>query len=194
MSQDTSKTTLTNQDSAVLQPNEPAPTPVPQKFDKFPLEGVYDNAGGGAAAGSNKQIQFNVNGMFGASTKFTFDEATMTLRIGNGSADDITIDASDEATLSFLLAATTYLLLHPDYLEFEAGGGDAVQIDTSLLTNTRSQQISDSDGRIPVVEGSGSGAPGFTPQSIGDIYVDTTNAKIYVSAGTSASTDWKLLN
>lgn len=41
---------------------------------------------------------------------------------------------------------------------------------------------------------SGSGAPDSTPTKVGNIYVDTNGAKAYISAGTSASTDWKILN
>lgn len=37
-------------------------------------------------------------------------------------------------------------------------------------------------------------APATTPAKIGDIYVDTALGKIYISAGTSSSADWKLLN
>lgn len=37
-------------------------------------------------------------------------------------------------------------------------------------------------------------APAVTPTKVGDIYVDTVLAKVYIAAGTSASSDWKLLN
>ena len=40
----------------------------------------------------------------------------------------------------------------------------------------------------------GTAAPTTVPNNIGDIYVDTTNAKVYIAAGTSASSDWKILN
>lgn len=41
---------------------------------------------------------------------------------------------------------------------------------------------------------SGAGAPSSTPTKVGDIYVDTTNAKGYIATAISASTDWKILN
>lgn len=47
------------------------------------------------------------------------------------------------------------------------------------------------DQKTRAVSSSGSGAPSSAPSNIGDIYVDTTNLKIYIAAGTSASTDWK---
>ncbi len=41
---------------------------------------------------------------------------------------------------------------------------------------------------------SGAGAPGTTPGKIGDMYVRTSNAKVYVATGTSSSADWTILN
>ena len=38
---------------------------------------------------------------------------------------------------------------------------------------------------------SGAGVPSSTPSNVGDIYIDTTNLKIYLSTGTSSSADWK---
>jgi hypothetical protein len=47
------------------------------------------------------------------------------------------------------------------------------------------------DLKTRAVSSSGSGAPSSTPTNIGDIYVDTTNLKIYIATGTSSSADWK---
>lgn len=47
------------------------------------------------------------------------------------------------------------------------------------------------DQKTRAVASSGAGAPSSTPANIGDIYIDTTNLKIYIATGTSASTDWK---
>lgn len=41
---------------------------------------------------------------------------------------------------------------------------------------------------------SGTSAPGTTPTKVGDIFVDTNAGKVYISAGTSSSSDWKVLN
>jgi len=41
---------------------------------------------------------------------------------------------------------------------------------------------------------SGAVAPASTPTAVGQMYIDTVAAKVYVSTGTSASTDWKILN
>lgn len=40
----------------------------------------------------------------------------------------------------------------------------------------------------------GTAAPTTTPAKVGLLFIDTTAAKVYVSTGTSASTDWKALN
>jgi hypothetical protein len=45
----------------------------------------------------------------------------------------------------------------------------------------------------PVIS-TGTSAPGTTPSKVGDIYVDTANAKVYVATGTSSSSDWTVLN
>lgn len=41
---------------------------------------------------------------------------------------------------------------------------------------------------------SGTSAPSTTPTQIGDIYVKTNTAKIYMATGTSSSADWTILN
>jgi len=41
---------------------------------------------------------------------------------------------------------------------------------------------------------SGVEAPASTPTKVGDIYVDTNLAKVYIAAGTTNSSDWKVLN
>ena len=45
----------------------------------------------------------------------------------------------------------------------------------------------------PVIT-SGDGAPSSTPGKIGDIYVDTTNHKLYFAEGSDSSADWILAN
>lgn len=40
----------------------------------------------------------------------------------------------------------------------------------------------------------GTAAPTTKPKYIGVIYCDTINGKVYISTGTTAVSDWKLLN
>lgn len=46
---------------------------------------------------------------------------------------------------------------------------------------------------IPVIT-SGTAAPVSTPGKVGDIYVDTTNKKLYFATGASSSADWTIAN
>jgi hypothetical protein len=41
---------------------------------------------------------------------------------------------------------------------------------------------------------SGSGAPATTPAKIGDMYIDTSNRKLYFAVGTTNSADWEIAN
>ena len=47
------------------------------------------------------------------------------------------------------------------------------------------------DQNTKAVASSAAGAPSTTPANLGDIYIDTTNLKIYIATGTSSSADWK---
>jgi hypothetical protein len=40
----------------------------------------------------------------------------------------------------------------------------------------------------------GTAAPATTPSRIGDVFVDTTNHKIYIADGVASSTNWRILN
>lgn len=41
---------------------------------------------------------------------------------------------------------------------------------------------------------SGAGAPATTPSKVGDIYINTSAGKVYVSTGTVTSGSWAILN
>lgn len=69
--------------------------------------------------------------------------------------------------------------------------GETVQ-DSSVTINPATGVFAGASN-IPYIT-SGSGAPGTTPGKIGDMYVRTSNAKVYVSTGTSSSADWTILN
>lgn len=47
------------------------------------------------------------------------------------------------------------------------------------------------DQKTRAVASSGAGVPTTTPSNKGDIYIDTTNLKMYIAMGTSSSSDWK---
>lgn len=66
---------------------------------------------------------------------------------------------------------------------------DINSINTSPKTFTFPNQTA-----IVATSISGSGAPGSTPVALGQIYVDTSGGKAYISTGTTNSGDWKILN
>ena len=47
------------------------------------------------------------------------------------------------------------------------------------------------DQKTRVIRTTGAGVPSATPSNIGDVYIDTTNNKMYIAMGTSATSDWK---
>lgn len=47
---------------------------------------------------------------------------------------------------------------------------------------------------VIVSSSTGSGAPVSTPSAMGQIYVDTNAAKVYISTGVSSSGDWTIMN
>ena len=56
------------------------------------------------------------------------------------------------------------------------------------LDNTGGDDLS-----FPTIS-TGTSAPTTTPTKVGDQFVDTTNKKLYVATGTTADTDWTILN
>lgn len=66
-------------------------------------------------------------------------------------------------------------------------------VDTTLLSADRNFAFPDMAGTLCTFT-SGSGVPGSTPSSIGQFYIDTLNAKVYASTGTTNAADWKILN
>lgn len=47
--------------------------------------------------------------------------------------------------------------------------------------------------RSPTIS-TGTAAPTTTPSKVGDMFVDTMNADVYVATGTTNSSDWTVLN
>jgi len=79
-------------------------------------------------------------------------------------------------------------------IQFTAPSGVRLIQDLSGLdTDDRTITYPNQSGTAAVIT-SGTAAPTTTPVSLGQIFIDTTNAKVYVSTGTSSSADWKILN
>jgi hypothetical protein len=66
--------------------------------------------------------------------------------------------------------------------------------DNSLpLLNENMRKLRDDADHAPRIC-TGVAAPTSTPQKKGDMFLNTVLGKVYVSTGTSASSDWKILN
>ena len=66
----------------------------------------FVNVGGGSAAGSNTQVQFNSSGAFGASSAFTWDGTTLAATKFGGALNG-TVGATTPATGAFTTVTTT---------------------------------------------------------------------------------------
>lgn len=64
----------------------------------------------------------------------------------------------------------------------------AIMVDKDL------QHLFEYVGSLPQYATTGTAAPTSTPIKIGDMYIDTTNHKVYISDGTTSSTNWRILN
>ena len=67
---------------------------------------------------------------------------------------------------------------------------DTTKVANDLITSS-DYNAGVTDQKTRAIRTSGAGVPSSTPSNVGDIYVDTTNLKIYLSTGTSSSADWK---
>ena len=120
----------------------------------------FVNVGGGSAAGSNTQVQFNSSGAFGASANLTFDGTTLT-------ANDF-IDSSLTASKPVFTNGSKNLV-STGTLGVDQGG-------TGLTTLTANN----------VILGNGSSTPSFVaPSTAGNVLV--SNGTTWTSAAPAAS-------
>jgi hypothetical protein len=68
-----------------------------------------------------------------------------------------------------------------------------VTLETNVLSGNKTATFPNRTGIFALIT-SGSGAPGTTPEAVGQIYADTSGAKVYISTGTASSADWKIMN
>jgi hypothetical protein len=66
-------------------------------------------------------------------------------------------------------------------------------IDPTALTSNQTFTLPNAGGQLAVLT-TGTAAPATTPAAVGLLYLDTANAKLYVSKGTASSADWIALN
>ena len=66
---------------------------------------------------------------------------------------------------------------------------DTKQANDDFLSADWNDMVTDQKTRA--IRTTGAGAPSSAPDNVGDIYIDTTNNKMYIAMGTSAASDWK---
>jgi len=84
-----------------------------------------------------------------------------------------------------------------DVAKIDSNGRNSLTAVSSLDDTTIVRLIADPITKRLLVEWpltSGSGAPLSTPSRIGQLYIDTSGAKVYISTGTTSSADWSILN
>ena len=117
-------------------------------------------------------------------TKFL--ESTTKIKELNKNLSNLdSINKSKENKISALEKKITDLTSLKDNL------GQQHKTDTSTIKELERNLSQVTDQKTKSVSGNGAGIPTSTPSNIGDIYVDTTNLKIYIATGTSSSSDWK---
>lgn len=96
--------------------------------------------------------------------------------------------------------AATYLSCGADGVTFSGGATIArFEVDGTLADNsdyyvpTQKAVKTYVDTQAPTVS-TGTAAPATTPTKVGDIFVDTTNKKLYFATGTTNSSDWTIAN
>ena len=108
-----------------------------------------------------------------------YSPPTTALRLQKKSALSIAI-----IIIAFLLTLSTSLYAD-DLVDFS---DDSLPVLNENLRRMRS----DID-RAPRIY-TGTAAPTTTPYSQGDIFIDTTNSKVYIASGTDSSSNWLLMN
>jgi hypothetical protein len=73
------------------------------------------------------------------------------------------------------------------------GSGAFTGTATHTLQVDASGNLIEGSVSFPIIS-TGTAAPSSTPAKVGDIYVDTTNKKLYFAAGNSSSADWIIAN
>lgn len=122
----------------------------------------------------------------------------------NGSAGDVTLQSTNGGVtvsaqgsgFDLVLQGNDAVILQvnsANQLILTGGGVAPAVIDTSSITSLRTLSLPNQSGVFATVT-SGSGAPGSTPAAIGQIYVDTSGIKVYVSTGTTNSGNWTIIN
>jgi hypothetical protein len=114
-----------------------------------------------------------------------FDDGNMFIRMDSADRfQSITFGGS----VSGFTIATSIIDSLPNY--FGIQGQDYYGANYTPSSYVQKKYVDDT---FPTIS-SGSGAPATTPAKIGDMYIDTSNRKLYFAVGTTNSGDWEIAN
>lgn len=153
---------------------------------------AFNLAGSGAVIGATSITLKSFRTIDGIQLTMTSfgTKGYITIDAGNNTQEEqisftgITLNGNGTSTLTGIsnVAFVTPFAETSGLKKTHAGGAEVVVSNTSGFYNNFS---SISSGTI---------VPATTPTSLGQVYIKTNTAKVYMSTGTSSSSDWTLLN
>ncbi len=154
---------------------------------RMPSGSCITAGAGGTPGGSNKQVQFNDSGSFGADADFIWDKTSNTLSLsGNptiGSDSDLTIFPDGLLNLNSSGSLNLYAGTGLYYFEQGSGDGKNAIFNVSGLTTTRNIIVPDADGTLCLTTTCTGSFP-FTPTTYSGFNVVSTSTPVWFK-GTS---------
>jgi hypothetical protein len=98
------------------------------KFEGYQAGAWINMIGGGAAAGSTKQVQYNSGGAFTASSAFTWDDASGTLTLTKAWNPGLHLDGTGGNTADVSVGSSGLWLSGTAGIDLEYGGGNVMTI------------------------------------------------------------------
>lgn len=112
----------------------------------------------------------------------------------------LTISPASSSLREIILFTATGTDGTGDYVTISTGGrglgGTTEQthiIGEPIRMNVIAETIDEINDSMPIIS-SGTTAPSSTPTKVGDLYINTSGAKLYFAKGTSSSADWVIAN
>jgi hypothetical protein len=139
--------------------------------------------------GSDTQVLYNSGGTLAGNANFIY------------SGDALTVPGLTSNGPSYLIGAVQAADGLVQFTNSSGNGRILIQNAATGQANIIADNVTGGKGfTLPDMEGtfcimtSGSGAPATTPAALGQVYVNTATAKVYISTGTGSSADWKIMN
>jgi len=114
-------------------------------------------------------------------------EVSVTAPTVDGWADGTVIDSADYGVTPLTLAPGV------NNIYYSSNGSNLADGATDESLQAIIEGTIYGEGKVSLFD-SGTTAPSSTPISVGQVYVDTTAKKVYISTGITSSSDWTILN